>query len=834
MSDSRDPPQNIDHPAPPDQAQPPPPSHDLSPSQSPPELQSHEEGQHVQAPGEVHAAAQAALAMEADMDASVMIDVSMGDEDGFDPATLANLAALSSIINDDDEPLSGEQTQEEAREETEEPLGTGGSREPLTREQVQDLMNQLAQRDKGKDKEDDARRRGAESQATSERGQSRADDGDEGEEGPDTMDDEEYGEYGEEDRNEKGKRKRNRTVLSCTECHRRKQHCDRNIPCSRCVKRGIPSMCQMEHPVLPQRKRKRPAAEDEVLSHELVICAQSLETLLRGTDSYLDTNSTHAAVEVTIRDASRAAKAGSTEATNALQQLAQPLEGMNKEEQSKMLFEVLQLLAAASTGKALNAGVMGGDQRGLELWASVPSAAPETTVAVASAFAANEAPTKVNISLFGYRDVGGKLFIPPTVRYAAKQIQNEQLLLVGPLSIDGYAPFLDAGVKFAYGADSYPYRHKRIAAVQAVSLTGALRLAASFIASLPKPTPASSPRPIFIPTPTSHEDYNTLKSSGLDIRSFRFLDPRTGGERQMIPLVVMAFQGLSSGDTTRDAQALRFMVHEGLPVVLLQNFDTTMGLYADSPSIVSIVVRSPQDKAKVEGQLRSVARGMWAHSSPWGARIAEQILTDAKLHPAWLNEIGKMSKRLISARGKIFQILTDKLKTPGDWEHIKKGTGMYCTALLPPKQAHALTAKHNIHLLPRACFNLACLDMPSIDLLTRSIDSVVRAGIREAEEAHAQSLAAELAAQAAKEQAAREEAEREQQREEAEREKARQEDTLLMERSIVQAMERQKQEEEEEKRKEVQRRRDEEMARQRREREEIARQAEAILATIQR
>ncbi|WVQ75136.1 hypothetical protein IAR50_004745 [Cryptococcus sp. DSM 104548] len=819
--------------------------------------------------------------MEADMDPSVMIDVSMGDEDGFDPATLANLAALSRIINDDDDPLPEQPMREEAREETEEPLdtGEGGAREPLTREQVQDFMNQLAQRDKGKDKEDDARRRAIGSQARSERGQSRGNDVDEVEEEQDTMDDEEYGDYGDEERNEKGKRKRNRTVLSCTECHRRKQHCDRNIPCSRCVKRGIPSMCQMEHPVLPQRKRKRPAAEDEALSHELSLCAQSLEILLRGTDSYLDTSSTHAAVEVTIRDASRAAKAGSTEATNALQQLAQPLEGMSKEEQSKMLYEVLHLLAAASTGKALNAGVMGGDQRGLELWASVPTAAPETTVAVASAFAANEAATKVNISLFGYRDVGGKLFIPPTVRYAAKQIQSEQLLLTEPLSIDGYAPFLDAAVKFAYGADSYPYRHKRIAAVQAVSLTGALRLAASFLASLPNPNPAS-PRPIYIPTPTSHEDYNTLKSSGLDIRSFRFLDPRTGGvdweslredlsaapvrsavllyvsgsmpsgaelsttqwrliasilaERQMIPLVVMAFQGLSSGDTTRDAQALRFMVHEGLPVVLLQNFDTTMGLYADSPSVVSIVVRSPQDKARVEGQLRSVARGMWAHASPWGARIAEQILTDAKLHPAWLNEIGKMSKRLVSARGKIYQILTDKLKTPGDWEHIKKGSGMYCTALLPPKQAHALTVKHNIHLLPRACFNLACLDMPSIDLLTRSIDSVVRAGIREAEEAHAQRLAAELAAQAAKEQAAREEAEREQQREEAEREKARQEDTLLMERSIVQAMERQKMEEEEEKRKEVQRKRDEEMARQRREREEIARQAEAILATIQR
>ena len=40
-----------------------------------------------------------------------------------------------------------------------------------------------------------------------------------------------------------------------------------------------------------------------------------------------------------------------------------------------------------------------------------------------------------------------------------------------------------------------------------------------------------------------------------------------------MPLVVMAFQGLSSGDTNRDAQPARFMAHEGLPVVMVQSFD---------------------------------------------------------------------------------------------------------------------------------------------------------------------------------------------------------------------------------------------------------------------
>ncbi|KAH8922334.1 hypothetical protein BT69DRAFT_246098 [Atractiella rhizophila] len=42
---------------------------------------------------------------------------------------------------------------------------------------------------------------------------------------------------------EKAKQKRNRIQTSCVECHRRKQACDRQVPCSRCVKRGIAHLC---------------------------------------------------------------------------------------------------------------------------------------------------------------------------------------------------------------------------------------------------------------------------------------------------------------------------------------------------------------------------------------------------------------------------------------------------------------------------------------------------------------------------------------------------------------------------------------------------------------
>ena len=43
--------------------------------------------------------------------------------------------------------------------------------------------------------------------------------------------------------------KRNRGLLSCLECHRRKQKCDRLLPCRDCVQRGVPQKCNYKIPV---------------------------------------------------------------------------------------------------------------------------------------------------------------------------------------------------------------------------------------------------------------------------------------------------------------------------------------------------------------------------------------------------------------------------------------------------------------------------------------------------------------------------------------------------------------------------------------------------------
>ncbi|KAI0137118.1 fungal-specific transcription factor domain-containing protein [Xylariales sp. AK1849] len=60
-------------------------------------------------------------------------------------------------------------------------------------------------------------------------------------------------------------RKRRRIVISCADCHKRKQKCDRKLPCTNCVSRGKQSSCRYETgtPLAEDQQRKGLAAHGE-------------------------------------------------------------------------------------------------------------------------------------------------------------------------------------------------------------------------------------------------------------------------------------------------------------------------------------------------------------------------------------------------------------------------------------------------------------------------------------------------------------------------------------------------------------------------------------------
>jgi aspartate aminotransferase, mitochondrial len=148
-------------------------------------------------------------------------------------------------------------------------------------------------------------------------------------------------------------------------------------------------------------------------------------------------------------------------------------------------------------------------------------------------------------------------------------------------------------------------------------------------------------------------------------------------ERRLFPFFDMAYQGFASGDTTRDAFAVRYFVAQGHQVALAQSFAKNMGLYGERAGAFSLTAADLEEKTRVDSQLKIVIRPMYSNPPLHGARIASIILNNPELYAQWEAEVKGMADRIISMREKLYRALTHELKTPGEWGHIKNQIGMF-------------------------------------------------------------------------------------------------------------------------------------------------------------
>jgi aspartate aminotransferase len=75
----------------------------------------------------------------------------------------------------------------------------------------------------------------------------------------------------------------------------------------------------------------------------------------------------------------------------------------------------------------------------------------------------------------------------------------------------------------------------------------------------------------------------------------------------------MAYQGFASGDINRDAFAVRHFVEEGHQILLCQSFAKNLGLYGERVGTVSLVTASPEEKARVDSQLKIIIRPSYSN-----------------------------------------------------------------------------------------------------------------------------------------------------------------------------------------------------------------------------
>lgn len=398
------------------------------------------------------------------------------------------------------------------------------------------------------------------------------------------------------------------------------------------------------------------------------------------------------------------------------------------------------------------------------VWSNVEMGPPDAILGVSEAFKKDTNPNKINLGVGAYRDDNNKPFVLPSVRKAESIISSKALdKEYAPIS--GSAEFCNAAMALAIGADNPVLKAGRNATVQGISGTGALRIGSAFLSKF---FPIKA---VWVPTPTWGNHVPIFKHVGMDVKQYRYYDPKTCGfdfngamediknmpegslillhacahnptgvdpspdqwqalseaikAKKMLPFFDMAYQGFASGSVDKDAFAVRKFLDDGHNILLAQSFAKNMGLYGERAGAFSVVCADKDEAARVMSQIKILIRPMYSNPPINGARIVSTILGDAALRTEWLGDVKGMADRIIAMRTQLRNNL-EKEGSSRNWAHITDQIGMFCFTGMTPPQVEKLTKDYSVYLTKDGRISMAGITSANVSYLAKGMHAVTK------------------------------------------------------------------------------------------------------------
>jgi aspartate aminotransferase, mitochondrial len=135
------------------------------------------------------------------------------------------------------------------------------------------------------------------------------------------------------------------------------------------------------------------------------------------------------------------------------------------------------------------------------------------------------------------------------------------------------------------------------------------------------------------------------------------------------------------------------------------------------------VCESPEEKKRVDSQIKILVRPMYSNPPIHGARIAAEILTNPTLYKQWLAEVKEMADRIITMRALLKDNL-EKLGSKHDWSHITKQIGMFAYTGLDAAQMDALAKEHSVYATKDGRISVAGITSDNVGRLAEAIFKV--------------------------------------------------------------------------------------------------------------
>ncbi|AGW93576.1 MULTISPECIES: amino acid aminotransferase [Cupriavidus] len=370
---------------------------------------------------------------------------------------------------------------------------------------------------------------------------------------------------------------------------------------------------------------------------------------------------------------------------------------------------------------------------------------------------------KVNLSIGIYFDDEGRL---PVMQAVAKA-EAELLADMGPrpyLPMSGLVGYRSAVQALVFGEDSPARAAGRIATLQTLGGSGALRVGADF---LKRYYPQSQ---VWISDPSWENHRVVFERAGFTVNTYPYYDDATGGLKfdammdalraiparsivllhacchnptgvdlnqdqwrqliallkanELLPFVDMAYQGFGAG-LEDDAFAIRELVAQDVPCLVANSFSKNFSLYGERCGGLSVFCNTAGEAANVLGQLTGAVRANYSNPPTHGARVVAKVLTTPELRQLWEEELAQMCGRIARMREAIHGHLREHVSGEALSRYLTQ-RGMFTYTGLTAGQADRLREEHGVYLLRSGRMCVAGLNERNVGIVAKAIGSVLK------------------------------------------------------------------------------------------------------------
>ena len=188
-------------------------------------------------------------------------------------------------------------------------------------------------------------------------------------------------------------------------------------------------------------------------------------------------------------------------------------------------------------------------------------------------------------------------------------------------------------------------------------------------------------------------------------------------ERQLLPVVDIAYQGLGDG-LDEDAAGLRGVLDACDEVIVAQSCDKNFGVYRDRVGTLFIKTGSREATARAMGHVLQISREMWSMPPDHAAAAISIVLKDEGLRADWLAELGEMRARIKRIRSAI-------AGAHPALAYIAGQKGMFSMLPVTREQVMTLRNDHGIYMADSGRFNVLGMSDEAVDRFVAAVVQVM-------------------------------------------------------------------------------------------------------------